>query len=116
MAHQDVYIDPTVVAYDPDPPIVRPGDTVEFHIRNRTDTVIVEFVSSSPFSQNSLTLNGAVTALATQDKTVLTGATAGIYRFNAIPDVPKPLGGDPEPPGSLPGDLEVATDGPPPKY
>jgi hypothetical protein len=98
----------------PDPLIVKPDDQVIFQMHNRTDTVTVDFGTNSPFGSlnTSFTLNGGNQLLASQLKTVTATSTQSFsYTVTPTPSVPKHE--DPEPPGTLQGDIDVSTDGPP---
>jgi plastocyanin len=107
MATQNVYIETDGVSYDPTIPEVKPGDTVNFFMDERYDTVTVDFGTNSPFGQTTnFSLNGADPSLAAQSYTVDNNAIAGRYPFSATPQIKK---GDPEPTGTVSGDLEVVT-------
>jgi hypothetical protein len=97
--------------YSPTPPLIKPGDPVNFILHGRTDTVTVSFDSGSPFSQNNFGLDGSSTLTAQQMKTVVAGAS-GQYRFSATPTGTKT---DPDPPGTVAGELEVISDSSGPK-
>lgn len=107
MAALTIYIKSNGVGYDRDPPVVKPGDTVDFVIDGRTDTVTVTFDSGSPFPDNpSMTLNGGSPATASYSDAISSTAS-GQYRFTATPE-------SRELPGTVHGDLDVSSD-PPPK-
>jgi plastocyanin len=112
MALQIVNIEPDSLSYDPRPPIVKPGDSVEFKMDGWEDTVTVtiSFGTSSPFAQPTMTLDGSGEGSAQQTYTVRSNASAGLYPFTVTSTTRKE---DPEPPGTISGDLEVSTDSPP---
>ena len=126
MAEQKVYIFTDDITYDPDPPLVKPLDTVRFIMDGREDTVVVNFAEGNPFAQNNFELDGSQLTLSAKSATVVSNVTARRYSFFVIPDEgePRPLSEDPEmgkdphkgpfsePPGTLSGDLEVVTDPP----
>ena len=102
-----VYIHPDKVTYSSDPPLVTRDTPVTFQLVDRTDVVTVDFGLSSPFTQHSFVLDGGNQLLASQNKTVLSAAAPKTYAFSAGPSTRK---GEPEPPGTVAGDLEVVTD------
>jgi hypothetical protein len=106
MAPLTVYIHPDKVTYSTDPLVFR-NESVIFQLVDRNDIVTVNFGSSSPFSQNSFVINGGAQPLLSQSKTVAFAAPEKKYPFSAGPT---PTKGDPEPPGTVGGDLEVVTD------
>ncbi|WP_224248578.1 hypothetical protein [Hyalangium gracile] len=114
-----VYIKTDKVTYSTPEPLVRPGEAVHFEMDGRTDTVNVTFDSGSPFgTEPSITLNGSDPAQNATDRTIATDAR-GNYPFSIIPvSTPAPGGGgigrmDPDKPGTVHGDLDVESDGPP---
>jgi hypothetical protein len=107
-----VYIGPSQVT--PAVLTVKPDDQVMFQMQNRTDIVTVAFPMGSPFpSQDTpFTLNGGNQLLASQSKTITATSTQSFsYTVTPTSSLPKP--GDPEPPGTLQGDIDVSTDDPP---
>ncbi len=112
MANQTVTIGPTAITYTPDPPVVRPGDTVDFVLDGRTDKVQVVFTSGTPFTQATIDLDGSSPLSNSQEPTVTNSVTTRRYYFDAVPKPPHPLPPkhDPEPPGTLGGGLDVTTE------
>src|SRR5262245_5183116 len=91
---------------DPSSVTVYPGDDVVFQMSGRTDIVTVAFSPDTPFSVSQFQLNGGVAQQASQDKTVVTQTTKD-YPFKVYPgtSVPPRHWQDPEPPGTLSGDI-----------
>lgn len=111
MATQTVTIGPTDITYTPDPPVVRPGDTVDFVLSGRTDKVRVVFTDGTPFTQASFDLDGSAPLGNSQDPTVTSTVSTRRYYFQARPeDGRTPPHHDPEPPGTLGGGLDVTTE------
>ncbi|HYI00180.1 hypothetical protein [Hyalangium sp.] len=108
------YVDIEPTKLTPETLTVKPEDNVVFQMVGRTDIVTVAFPTGSPFpSQDTpFTLNGGNQLLASQSKTVTVTSTQSFsYTVTPTPSLPKPE--DPEPPGTLQGDIDVSTDGPP---
>jgi hypothetical protein len=110
MAEQIVNILADDITYDPDPPIIKHGDTVRFVMDGREDAVFVDFTEGTPFAQSTFGLNGSELTMSAKSETVVSNVIARTYPFFVIPDERER--GVPEPPGTLSGDLEVVTDPP----
>gem|GEM_PF-5898702 len=113
MATLNVYIrigyEPT---YSKNPPVVYPGDTVNFTLEDSTDTVTVKFEAGSPFTQADFVLNGTSTLTATKSPVVKSDAIHRRYEFKVPPPMTPPKGEEPEPPGTASGGLDVGTEPP----
>lgn len=106
--------------YSSNPPVVKAGDSVLFVLQGRTDTVELDFtlngVECTPFDENDFTLDGSNSLTAQRAKAVLTTAKGGIYKFKALPPgTTQPKGEEPDPPGTVSGDVEVIPDSSGPK-
>ncbi len=105
-----VYIHPDSVSYDPPPtgsyPVVKPGDTVEFQLVDRTDDVTVDFGTNSPFTDSNFHVNGFTSPTYTVE------SVAGLHPFTGTPSqsVLPPHLKEKEQPGVVHGDLDVATE------
>ncbi|HEX8537111.1 MAG TPA: hypothetical protein VF664_06575 [Cystobacter sp.] len=98
--------------YSSNPPTVEVGGSVLFILQGRTDTVELDFtlegVECSPFDVNDFTLDGSSALTAQKAKTVESSARIGSYRFKVLPPgTPRPKGEDPDPPGTVSGDVDV---------
>jgi hypothetical protein len=98
--------------YSADPPTVEVGGSVLFVLQGRADTVELDFtlkgVECSPFDVNDFTLDGSSALTAQQSKTVVSSAQLGSYHFRALPPgSTRPKREDPDPPGTVSGDVDV---------
>ena len=114
MATLNVYIrigrEPT---YSTNPPVVFPGDTVNFTLEDSTDTVTVDFLVGSPFTQTDFVLNGSSSLTATKSPVVKSDATYKRYEFWVLPPGERwTMGEEPEPPGTVHGGLDVGGEPP----
>lgn len=110
---QTIYIglDDTAT-YDPDPPVVQPGDSVTFVLVDRRDQVTVDFGPNSPFMVYSLQIDGPHLTVS-PPREIRSNASDGRYNFTANPAGPRgPIG--PDQPGTVTGGLEVSRDPPSP--
>lgn len=114
MADLTVYIgvDPEA-QYDPKDFVLKPGDSVEFKLDGRTDTLQVSFTDGLPFgaSLTGFTLSGA-TQLTSQQTHTVADVVTRLYHFEAKHVDPGP-GEHEEPAGTVSGDLDVSNDSPP---
>jgi hypothetical protein len=98
--------------YSQNPPVIEVGGSVLFVLQGRTDTVELDFtldgVERSPFDVNDFTLDGANELTAQKAKTVVSSAKVGSYRFRVLPPgTTRPKGEEPDPPGTVSGDVDV---------
>lgn len=110
---QYVYIKPSGPAPASLP--VKPGDEVIFQMDDDWTVVVnIDFGSSSPFTDKQFQLDGGNQQLAHRNNTVRQDAAKGTYSYQVLPLDPIILkdGEDPDPPGTVSGDLEVSTGGP----
>lgn len=111
---QNVYIYPdNTIDYDPSPPQVKRNQEVCFTLKDRRDSVDVNFEMVSPFgpSIRQLNLNGDSPSTASRTETVSSDANFGPYVFTVTPAAgPSSYRMDPEPNSTGAGELDVVKD------
>ncbi len=96
---------------DPKSCPINPNDQVLFQMVDWPVQVTVDFGSSSPFQDTKFDLGGSNQPLSAQNKTALSDSY-GIYSYTVTP-TSKEI--DPEPTGTVGGDIEVSSNPVPPK-